>query len=142
MSDTRCMHGRTPASRTANPCPGPECAVPAPLKGSMAPIVHAATDDGTGHCPTCGQRVRPIADGKHVHPDGHVAARTPAAVLAARTLVADWQQASDNTRPGGNDRPDDYILDTDDIEAEAYADIYEECAHALASILDPAIERS
>jgi hypothetical protein len=135
MSDTRCMHGRTPASRTANPCPGPECAVPAPLKGSMAPIVHAATDDGTGHCPTCGQRVRPIADGKHVHPDGHVAARTPAAVLAAQALIADWQQRATELTGYPMGRGENYVLDTDEIEDETHADTLAECAGALAHAL-------
>jgi hypothetical protein len=125
MSDTRCMHGRTPASRTANPCPGPECAVPAPLKGSMAPIVHAATDDGTGHCPTCGQRVRPIADGKHVHPDGHVAARTPAVVLAAQALIGKWQSDADSIRP----------TDMSEETPDEMANIYDECAGALAHAL-------
>ena len=97
-----------------------------------AEVVHAAADDGSGHCTLCGQQVTRIAGGQYVHPGGYVAARTPAAVLAARALVADWQQRATELSPP---RPETHENTPEEEVDDTIADTHMDLARALADVV-------
>jgi hypothetical protein len=95
----------------------------APRTITFEGLMHAAVNDGDHHCYLCGQGVRTIGLGTVVHADGHRAARTPAVVLAARTLVADWQQRAAELSVERDENTHDPNAETDDAIAETYADL-------------------
>lgn len=104
-----------------------------------AAIVHAAADDGSGHCLLCGQAVHPIAEGKHAHTATNaVAARTPAVVLAARGLVVEWRQRADELAPSEPitfASETDELLDVDAVVDSAHAMRYADLANVLDATL-------
>jgi hypothetical protein len=99
-------------------------------------LVHKADTDGEGYCYTCGQHVRAVPGGAGttwVHLDGRVAARTPAVVLAAQGVVADWQQRASELSTERDENTYDPNGETDDAIADTMAD----CAKQLDGILRP-----
>jgi hypothetical protein len=106
-----------------------------PTLPQLRELIHTADDDGEGHCSTCGQPVRQVPGGRGptwVHPDGAVAARTPAVVLAARQLAADWRQRAEELAP----ERDETVFDPEGETADAIADTYADLAARLETLLE------